>query len=376
MILTLAPGYTSENKNDYGFIHSRIKSYQKVGVESQVFIIARKGENYIFDGVQVNVGSSQDFIHFVNSHSIEAIYVHFIDVSMIKCLQKIQLPLKIIIFIHGNEALWWHERIFPNMFPNLKSFLGFAHYVIDNTYSMPMIRHFVNSTRNELTLVGVSKWMLDVAIKNWKCKAVNCKVIPNIIDEQIFEFHPKNVEQRFNLLSIRSFNSGKYANDITINVILKLSKYPDFQKMKFLLVGDGFLFSELTKKINHLENVTLRREFINHYEISKLHKQYGIFICPTRQDAQGVSMCEAMASGLIPITSNNTAIPEFVPNDLGVVCNTEDEMVQRILDIVRDESLFLNLSKNVAEFISSKCSSDKTTQLEIEMALTAMNDTK
>ena len=49
----------------------------------------------------------------------------------------------------------------------------------------------------------------------------------------------------------------------------------------------------------------------------------GIFICPTRQDAQGVSMCEAMSSGLVPITLYNTAIPECLPNDERLVNNNK-----------------------------------------------------
>lgn len=367
MILTLAPGYVSNSKNDYAFIHSRVKSYQLEGIESHVFVINNNSRNYIHEDVKVNIGSIDEFVEFVNTHNVEAIYVHFIDMTMIKAIKKLKKCSRLVIFIHGNEALKWYERIFPDMFPNFKSVLGFSHYVLSNIFSIPVIGKFVRTTDKEITLIGVSNWMLDIAKKNWKCNNIKSVVIPNIIDERLFEYYPKDIKQRFKLLSIRSFNSGKYANDITVNIIEKLSEYDEFHKMEFLLIGDGFLFNKLTQKIKNFKNVTLRREFLNHKEIFSLHREYGIFICPTRQDAQGVSMCEAMASGLIPITSNNTAIPEFIPQNMGLACNDEDEMVQKILEIVRNEALFTNLSENVSNFIFKKCSSQKTTQLEINL---------
>ncbi len=42
---------------------------------------------------------------------------------------------------------------------------------------------------------------------------------------------------------------------------------------------------------------------------------YGVFLSPTRMDAQGVMMCEVMASGLLTISSDNTAIPEFIVDE-------------------------------------------------------------
>lgn len=376
MVLVLSPGYNSDSSNSYGFIHMRVKSYQKNNVDVQVFVLDEKEtRSYIFDGVVVNIGSAKDFVCFVKVNDVNIICVHFIDIKMIRAINNAKRRFKLFVFIHGNEALMWYERIFPYMFSSFRTALGFFNYSISNMISMPQIRHFFRNTICDYTWIGVSNWMLDIAKKNWKCKLANCKVIPNIIDGDVFNYIPKDSSQRYKFLTIRSFNSGKYGNDIIVNIILKLAQYSEFKQMEFLIVGDGYFYDKLTDKVKQFPNVELRKGFIPYREISRLHKEYGIFLCPTRQDAQGVSMCEAMSSGLIPITSNNTAIPEFVPMDSGLACDSEEEMVQRILDIVRDEKLFQQLSEEMAKFISNKCSSSKTTEIELALIHDAMKTT-
>ena len=67
------------------------------------------------------------------------------------------------------------------------------------------------------------------------------------------------MSQRLKILSIRTFASRKYANDISVNVILELSKYAGFKNMEFLICGDGELFEEITQPLRQFSNVELRR---------------------------------------------------------------------------------------------------------------------
>ena len=67
---------------------------------------------------------------------------------------------------------------------------------------------------------------------------------------------------------------------------------------------------------------------------------------PTRQDAQGVSMCEAICSGLVPIVSNNTAIPEFADEEFGYLCSNVKDYAEAIKELYYNSSSFLEKSKN------------------------------
>lgn len=92
-------------------------------------------------------------------------------------------------------------------------------------------------------------------------------------------------------------------------------------------------------------------------------------LIPTRQDAQGVSMCEAMSSGLVPLTSNNTAIPEYVYDDCGYLTNNYHELAAAIEELYYDSNLFLEKSKNASKNISELCSPKVVIKKELELIL-------
>lgn len=370
MLLVIVNNYvTAENPYANGFVHRRVISYLKDGIETKVFVLNKKKKKgkYSFEGVEVHVGYVDDLIDIFKVEDVSAICIHFLNRNIIKVLNKIDLNIPIFIFVHGVEALNWYERIFPYTFNNIRSTLGFLKYTINNILNMLTIRKYFSNPRKNITLIAVSEWMKEVAKKNWKTGNLEWKVIPNFIDEELFTFEEKDPSLRYNILLIRPFTTGKYANDIAVRVIKKLKSHDKHNKIKVKIIGKGHLFNKITKDLVGIENIELCKGFIHQTEIAKIHKQYGIFLCPTRQDAQGVSMCEAMSSGLIPITSNNTAIPEFLPLHYGLACNTEEEMVEKILEIMRDEKLFIRLSKKMAEIIRKKCGYNSTIQVEIEL---------
>ncbi|TQR28849.1 hypothetical protein DMB92_08920 [Campylobacter sp. MIT 99-7217] len=109
-------------------------------------------------------------------------------------------------------------------------------------------------------------------------------------------------------ISAKIFSSKKYANDLSIKAILELSKKDFFKDLSFKIIGDGELFDELVKPLKEFKNISIEKRFLRQNEISKLHKEYGIFLNPTRWDSQGVSRDEAMSSGLVPITNKLAAI--------------------------------------------------------------------
>ena len=372
MILTIVGGYVSNtDKYNNAFVHARVKAYIQNGIDAKVFLLSsrKKSSQYSIDGVDVTVGSVEELVAFVENNKIEALCFHFFRTDMIEALQKMKQIFPVYIFVHGNEALMWHERIFPDRLNSFIPFIKFIKYMFVNSYNISKIKGYLKNTKHKTTIICVSEWMKKITIKNWDLSNSNCRieVIPNIINEETFKFYKKDTKQRYNLLMIRSFANGKYAVDKAINVIELLSKYEIFPLLNIKIVGRGRLFNKYTSLIKNYPNVEIHEGFLTQDEIANVHKDYGMFLCPTRQDAQGVSMCEAMSSGLIPITSLNTAIPEFVPAEYGIACKTEEQMVDKILEIVEKPELFKELSLGVSQFIQEKCSRQKTTEIEIQL---------
>ncbi len=194
-------------------------------------------------------------------------------------------------------------------------------------------------------------------------------IIHNPINTTLFDYIPKDIEARKKILSIRPFASRKYANDLTVKAILELSNKSFFKELEFLIIGDGELFEETLKPLRAFQNVTIHKKFLRQEEIAKLHKEYGIFLNPTRMDSQGVSRDEAGSSGLVPVTNRVAAIPEFVDEDCGILVEAEDYvgLANAIEFLYKNPKEFLRLSENAAKRVRRQSSIEQSIQREIEI---------
>ncbi len=196
----------------------------------------------------------------------------------------------------------------------------------------------------------------------------NFSIVPNPIDNHVFRYFKKSPELRKKIFSIRSFYSNKYANDITLEAIRLLSRKPFFNELEFNIYGNGRLWEKLRNNFPDFANVKWHRKFLRQEEIVEMHQSHGIILCPTRQDAQGVSMCEAMSSGIVPITSHNTAIPEFVQNgETGFLTRSPGEIADRVEFLYHQPDEFLRISANASSFIAQKAAVEKVIHDELEL---------
>jgi glycosyltransferase involved in cell wall biosynthesis len=195
-------------------------------------------------------------------------------------------------------------------------------------------------------------------------------VIHNEIDTDGFAYVAKPAEQRKRILAVRPWSNRKYANDIAVRAVLELAKYNEFTDMEFLFVGRGEMWDELTAPLRRYPNVKLRNEFLTHAEIAGLHRQYGVFLVPTRMDSQGVSRDEAMSSGLVAVTNAVAAIPEFCSDgEDSLLAPGEDwlAVAEAVLRLYRDPELFLRLSENAAGRVRRQSAEDLVISREIEL---------
>jgi glycosyltransferase involved in cell wall biosynthesis len=167
---------------------------------------------------------------------------------------------------------------------------------------------------------------------------------------------------------IRSFDSKKYATDIATESILHLSRHQAFSQFDFSIYGRGHLFAETAAKLRKFRNVHMHETFLPQRSIPALHAEHGVMLCPTRQDTHGVSMCEAMASGLVPLTSRNTAIPEYVTDGVsGILTRSPRQLARAMLQLYEQPDLFVNMSRNAAEVVRRQCGLDSVILREFEI---------
>ena len=135
------------------------------------------------------------------------------------------------------------------------------------------------------------------------------------------------------------------------------------------MIGDGVLFEETLAPLREFRNVYIEKRFLKQDEIAAIHKEYGIFLCPSRMDTQGVSRDEAMSSGLVPVTNAVTAIPEFVDETSGILAPGGDAeaMAEGIERIYNDSALFASMSAAAAQRVRRQCAQDVLIKAELHL---------
>lgn len=351
------------------FVHKRMMAYKE---DKHVFDVMRmniyaKEEFSEFEGINIIEGQSEVLANILANGMIDTVCVHFLDRQMWEVLKKFGHKIRILVWVHGAEIQpWWRRKYNYNTGDELEKAKK------ESEIRMQFWKEVFSKIEDiNIHFIFVSQYFANEIFEDNKIQLPSEKysIVHNCIDTKMFLYKEKDVEQRKKLLSIRPYANNKYANDLTVKCILELSSKDYFADLEFLLVGSGEHFEEILKPLKKLNNVTLRKTFLRQDEIAKLHKEYGIFITPTRMDAQGVSRDEAMASGLVPVTNAVAAIPEFVDETCGILAAGEDyhAMAEGIERLYKDPEYFSQLSKNAAERVRKQSSKELTIGKELEL---------
>lgn len=351
------------------FVHKRMTSYKK--------------EGYVFDVVSMNISASKLYREFEGINvfecqekgladvladgTIDTVCVHFLDAHMWSVLKNFTNRIRIIVWLHGSEIQPWWRREY-----NYSTREELEQAKIQSEIRMNFWTEiFSNLDKYNIHFVFVSQYFANEVFEDYNVQLPNdsYSIIHNCIDTEMFAYETKNVEQRKKVLSIRTYASNKYANDLTVKCILELAKKDYFKELEFLLIGNGELFDTIVKPLKRFKNVTLQKTFLRQDEIAALQKQYGIFMCPTRWDSQGVSRDEAMSTGLVPITNAVSAIPEFVDSSSGILAPGEDYMAMAagIDRLYWNPQYFLELSRNAAARVRAQSAAEFTIDRELNL---------
>jgi glycosyltransferase involved in cell wall biosynthesis/spore maturation protein CgeB len=366
--LLLAKNYPSyEDLYKHAFVHKRVVEYRRLGSDVDVFRLGKDGLSfYEFEGIDVISGQADHLRAMLRSGDYDNVLVHFLDEKMWEVLQEFVSRVRVFVWVHGAEIQSASRRRFDHVdeaTSRRAEALG--------ERRMQFWRRIFAEDHPNLRLIFVSEWfardvMEDVGVR---LDPSRYHVIHNFIDTDLFAFSPKPDEQRMNVLSIRPFESAKYANDLSVATVLALRDKPYFSRLRFHFVGDGRLFDETVAPLAGLDNVIVQRRFMRQGEIAALHRNYGVFLCPTRMDAQGVSRDEAMSSGLVPVTTRITAVPEFVDDDSGILAPPEDvqELANAIDRLYSNPELFQQLSKAASARVKQQSGLDSTIRREVAL---------
>ncbi|MCE5986558.1 methyltransferase domain-containing protein [Pseudomonas sp. LM20] len=358
------PTYADLYRNK--FVHTRVTAYQERGVNVDVFRL-RPNETvsyHEFQNVDVVTGCTSTLTKMLEKNRYKSILVHFLDEQMWSALRPFLNSTRITVWVHGADIQPWWRREF-NFTTEEQLRLG----KLASEKRMTFWRELLQPMHSNLKLVFVSRYFAEEVMEDlgFRLPEDQFEIIHNPINTDLFDHREKSVEQRKKVLSIRPYTSKTYANDLTVKAIQSLAGKSWFNDMEFCLIGDGPLFEETLEPLRKFSNVKIQQGFLNHTEIADTHKDYGIFLCPSRMDTQGVSRDEAMSSGLVPVTTAVAAVPEFVDNTSGYVVEPEnyEQLAQAIEEMYLNGNTFVEKSKAAANRVRGQSASYKMAEREI-----------
>lgn len=368
--LVLAKQYPAyDDLYKYGFLHSRVRAYKNNNVMVDVFRLNNDPAGYReFENIDVVTGDAELLDATLATGQIKHVLVHILDENMWRVLEKYLDNIRVTVWAHGSEIQAWWRRDFEF---ELKDEQEIQRQKKLSEKRIKLWKHLFSKKNKNLQFVFVSKNFSEEVFSDIGVRLDENKyeIIHNPIDTSLFPYEKKNGKQRTKILSIRSFASKKYANDLSVDAIIELSKHGFFKDLEIRIIGDGVLFDSVVEPLRVFDNVFIERRFLKHDEISEIQKNYGVFLNPTRWDSQGVSRDEAMAAGLVPVTTAVAAVPEFVDETCGILVDAEDSkaLADGLKMLYENEDEFLRLSENAAKRVRSQSADVITIQKELAL---------
>lgn len=360
-----------QNLYRYAFVHGRLYEYKNNGLIVDVFKLnEREKIGYSeFSGIDISSGYLEELNNALIYGKYETYLIHFLNEAIWNGIKKFIATKKVIIWIHGSDIQAWWRRAF-NYSTSQQLEKAKTESETRTRFWKQVFEEVLHNKWN-VHFVFVSDYFAKEVFEDLEITLPksNFSIIHNYINNDLFKFWDKSIDQRTRILSIRPFASNTYANDLTVKAIQYLAGEPFFNELQFTIIGKGDLFKSTVKPIKKYKNVKLEERFLRQEEIAAIHKNYGIFLVPTRMDSQGVSRDEAMSSGLVPITNNVAAVSEFVDENCGILVNGEDYvgLAEGIKKLYFNPELFTTMSKNASQRVRHQSGINQTILKEINL---------
>jgi len=222
-----------------------------------------------------------------------------------------------------------------------------------------MLYKIAYTTEHCLLPFAASRASAVVAVSNYVKKmlkeqyGVDSEVIYHGIDAD--ESKPKNKAESKRMLDYKEtdfiiLSVGKlhpYKDPLTLIKAISVAVEKN-ANLHLIMIGDGELYTEVEKEISKLNlsnHVRLFRR-VDDQMLEMLYDAADVFVLPSVNEAFGMVLLEAMASGLPVIASNSGACPEVVGN-AGILFNqgNSTDLAEKIVTLSFDKGLSRKLAK-------------------------------
>ena len=276
------------------------------------------------------------------AHNIDIIHTHFLRENYISIFSKIL----------GNQVKLINTR-----------------HMLDENSPIVKITNRIMTYFNKYIIV-VSKAVEELLINELgyleKIQLIYTGIDPDnwILKETDFRDEFEIDNETILLTSTARFSKEKGHEFLLKSIALMIENFNNNNiNFKFILVGDGELLDsmiQLSKDLNIYEYIifTGYRD-----DISNILNSSDIFVCMSEKEAFGISIMEAMATGLPVISTDSGGTGEIITNgETGILLDFNDieSMSNSMSSLIQDRELRNFYSKTGFNLIKNKFNLDKT----------------
>jgi glycosyltransferase involved in cell wall biosynthesis len=173
------------------------------------------------------------------------------------------------------------------------------------------------------------------------------KVVPNVVDTEIFSFKPKATNSKLTFCCVAHWGGVKRP-DLIFNALEKFSKQSS-KPVVLNVIGEGPLLEELKKskwnfEIHYLGNRQRK-------ELAEQLQSADYFLHASDMETFSIVIAEALATGTPVLASNAGAIPELIKKENGLLCyNDVENWTKGISDITNAKFDHQKISDNAQNF--------------------------
>jgi colanic acid/amylovoran biosynthesis glycosyltransferase len=204
--------------------------------------------------------------------------------------------------------------------------------------------------------------------ERWKSKLIDLgcseekiKVHHMGIDTEKFKFRPRKKTDKIKILTVARLVEKKGVQ-YAVKAVAELVK--EFPEIEYKIAGDGILNSEIKNLIKelHVEEHIKMLGWKQQDEIEELLEEADFFLAPSVTSEEGdqegipVAIMEAMAKGLIVISTFHSGIPELVQDGKTGLLAPErdvDVLVEKLKYLIDNEDEWEDFSLNARKFVKS-----------------------
>ena len=351
------------------FIHQRVRAYSDLGLSPEVFCLtenASTSSSWIMDGVCVWAGDVDRLVKFLEEGELRALLVHSPKPKLCDVLLQLHEQVPVAVWYHGAETRDYSRLLFNYSIHELKlsgSYLERQHFErMCAAYSMYRTQ--------AIPKIFVSNYLRSIGQEDVGAQATNANVIPNYVNPTLFQYKQKQPHHRKKVLLVRPFTRYNYGADLAIVAIERAAKQEFFKELSIHIQGFGAGFKRSVSSLSKLPNVSIGTGVLTQPQLADLFEAYGVFLNPSRHDTQGVTMCEAMSAGLVPITHAIGGIPEFVDASCGFLCDADSvaDLVDGMAFLAGDAQRYMDMSQRASRMAVERSGINNTIRRELIVA--------